>query len=132
MTLDLPAAFAGQTHQNRGGGERPLSGGARDSRAVSGDPPQTPDARVFLSGVQNGWSFEPQRRKEEVLRHAEEHKEIPLRSSPFSSAPLRLKNAADLRDASRHVVFPASRRKQHASRVLHPRAALGRLRDFAA
>ena len=30
----------------------------------------------------------------------------------------------------RYAVFPASRRKQHASRVLHPGAAVGRQRDF--
>jgi hypothetical protein len=34
------------------GGERKFPGGARDSRAVCGDSPQTPDARVFPSGVQ--------------------------------------------------------------------------------
>ena len=33
-------------------GERKLPGGARDSRAVCGDSPQTPDARVFVNSVQ--------------------------------------------------------------------------------
>ena len=44
----------GLTQQNRGGGERKLPGGARDSRAVCGDPPQTADARVIVNGVQIG------------------------------------------------------------------------------
>jgi hypothetical protein len=39
-------------HQNRDSGERKLSGGARDSRAVCGDSPQTPDVHVFVSGIQ--------------------------------------------------------------------------------
>ena len=41
----------GLTHQNHCGGEWQLPGGARDSRAVCGDSPQTPDARVFRSGA---------------------------------------------------------------------------------
>jgi len=44
--------MAGLTHQNRSGGERKIPGGARDSRAVCGDSPQTPDARVSGSGMQ--------------------------------------------------------------------------------
>ena len=46
------SAVQGVTHQNRDSGEQKLSGGARDSRAVCGDSPQTLDAHVFLSGIQ--------------------------------------------------------------------------------
>ena len=47
----------------RAGGERMVSGGARDSRAVCGDSPQTPDARVFRAVLRFGRSFETQRRR---------------------------------------------------------------------
>ena len=58
---------------------------------------------------------------------------IPLRASPFPSAPLRLKKGPEAsHDANRHEVFPAGRREQHASRVLHPSVALRRQRNFDA
>jgi len=40
------------TLQDCDDGERQLPGGARDSRAVCGDSPQTPAARVVVNGVQ--------------------------------------------------------------------------------
>jgi hypothetical protein len=49
---DLSEKSTGLTHQNRGACELELPGGARDSRAVRGDSPRKPDARVPVNGVQ--------------------------------------------------------------------------------
>ena len=52
--------------------------------------------------------------------------------SVFLRASASAKTLAVLRAATRHAVFPAGRRKQHASRVLHPGVAVARQRHFDA
>ena len=51
-SLTSRAARSNRIKKNCGGGERQFPGGARDSRAVCGDSPQTPEPCVFVSGVQ--------------------------------------------------------------------------------
>ena len=77
---------------------------------------------VLQTQRRRGGSVEARRGKNE---------KIPPRPSLFSSASLRQKkNPAALRASARCEVFPAGRRKQHASRVLQPGAAVTRRRKL--